>query len=134
MPEFQLSTLEILHSALEARHLPGESALEGYKVFIQPLGDCIEVNHRTPSLRKTFRFNWSGTLLGYFADTPDGTNTRLIFDKSSGYGDPSIAFSETQALLQDLKSIFSVNPTDSVELYWMQCDRDRHKASSLADR
>ncbi|WP_411845712.1 hypothetical protein AAFN60_19040 [Roseibacillus persicicus] len=103
MPEFQLSTPEILHSALEARHLPGESALESYKVFIQPLGDCIEVNHRTTSLRKTFRFNWSGTLLGYFTDRPDGTDSRLIFDRTSGYGNPKQAFSDTQVMLQELQ-------------------------------
>lgn len=113
MPEFQLSTLEILHSALEARHLPGESALEGYKVFIQPLGDCIEVNHRSPSLRKTFRFNWSGTLLGYFADNPDGTNTRLIFDQASGYGSPKQAFTDTQALLQELQDALFAQPFKS---------------------
>jgi hypothetical protein len=111
--EFQLSTLEILHSALEARHLSTPSSLESYKVFIQPMGDCIEVNHRTPSMRKTFRFNWSGTLLGYFTDQPDGTNTRLIFDQSSGYGNPKQAFADTQVLLQDLQEALFSQPSKS---------------------
>lgn len=111
MPDFQLSTLEILTNALEARHLYGASANESYKAFIQPLGDCIEVQQRTSSLRKTFRFDWRGTLLGHFTDLPDGQNTRLIFDKSSGYGNPAKAFSETQALLQDLQNILFSEPS-----------------------
>ena len=101
--EFQLSTLEILHSALEARHLSTLSSLESFKVFIQPLGDCIEVCRRTPTIRQTFRFDWNGNLLGYFTDHPDGTNTRLIFDKTSGYGNPKQAFKDTQVILQDLQ-------------------------------
>lgn len=103
MPEFQLSTLEILQRALEARHLSGQPASENYKAFIQPLGDLIEVTHSTLHLRKTFRFDWNGNLIGYYTDMPDGEDTCLIFDKISGYGDFSKAFSDTQSLLQDLQ-------------------------------
>jgi len=114
MPEFQLSTLEILHGALEARNLPGESNLETYKVFIQPLGDCIEVNHRSPALQRTFRFNWNGTLLGYFIEHSNDNNPQLVFDKTSGYGSPQKAFSDTQIMLQGLQDgLFS------------QCSRSR---------